>query len=459
MAIVRGSGWLSIGCPTPPPATVTLRMMPDLPSVAPLVFDAHVHEEAVRADDARRFQAALSDLSTLNRSDVRATFAAIAAVAAKAMEVERVSLWQYDTPLSAMTCRGAYERGVLVDEALLISRDAHPAYWSALQANRTLAIADATTDPALAEMRDDYIVPRGVGALIDSAIRVEQTLFGIVCVEHTGAAREWSLLEQYFVASLADRMGLAILLDTQRRLEDELLHARKTEAIGLMAGGVAHDYNNVLSIVLSAASSLRLSVNDAVQRTRDLETIDAAVGRAAALTRKLLFLGRNEILVREPFDLNDALRAFAVISERVRHPGVTSEMYLAEAPLPIIAERTFVDQALLNLWTNAVQALPDGGTICATTELLVIERPRRVHGVELPVGRFAQLSVRDTGSGVAAGDLPRVFDPFFTTKGVSGTGLGLSVIAGGMRQHGGFISVESDEGRGSTFRLFFPLQA
>jgi signal transduction histidine kinase len=422
------------------------------------VFDAHQHQRAAQQDEARRFQAALRDLSTLHRSSLHAMFATVAEVAADAMGVARVSLWQYDPEVSAMTCRSAFENGRHVEEGLRLTSTSHPAYWSALQAGRTLPISDATVHPALAEMREDYIMQRGVGALIDSAIRVEETLFGIVCVEHIGGPREWTMLEQHFVASLADRMGLAILVDTQRRLEAKLLQARTTEALGLMAAGVAHDFNNVLHIVLSSANAMREHPN-ADAHLAELTAIDAAIARATALTRKLMFLGRNETLQREHFDLSDAVRDFSALSERVRHPGVVAEFQLAADALPVHAERTFFDQALLNLWTNAVQAMRDGGSITVSTARLTIPTLRKQFGLELPSGRYAHLAVADTGSGIPVKAISRVFDPFFTTKGVAGTGLGLSVVAGGMRQHGGHASVESVEGAGTTFHLFFPLDA
>jgi two-component system, cell cycle sensor histidine kinase and response regulator CckA len=436
----------------------TRDLMPDSRLGSTQVFDAHQHRHDVEADDAHRFQIALRDLSTLHRSSLRAMFATIAEVAAAAMNVARVSLWQYDPEVVAMTCRSAFENGEHIEEGLRLTATTHPAYWRALQANRTLTIRDATTDPALVDMRDDYIVQRKVGALIDSAIRVEETVFGIVCVEHIGGPRDWTDLEQHFVASLADRMGLAILLDTQRRLEAKLLQTRTTEALGLMAAGVAHDFNNILNIVRTSASSIREHPASAEHDT-ELIAIDAAVTRAAALTRKLAFLGRNETLQRESFDVSDAVRSLEAISGSVQNPGVSASFEYAIEPLPVHAERTFLDQALLNLWTNALQAMRDGGTITVTTARLTTPVLRRQFGLELPAGRYAHVTVADTGSGIPRSAITRVFDPFFTTKGVSGTGLGLSVVAGGMRQHGGHASVESVEGSGTTFHLFLPLES
>ena len=135
--------------------------------------------------------------------------------------------------------------------------------------------------------------------------------------------------------------------------------------------------------------------------------------------------------------------------------SVRLQLLPATIPLPVDAERTFVDQALLNLSLNAMQAMPDGGSLTIAARQIDVDGSRRTHGVLLAAGKYAHLRVLDTGSGIAPSAVGRVFDPFYTTKGKSGTGLGLSVVYGGMRQHGGQVSVESVVGRGTVFHLFF----
>jgi signal transduction histidine kinase len=421
-------------------------------------IDAHVDEHTRLTDaDARRFHDTLLDLSLLNRDDLLTVFATIAEAGANALSVERVSLWQYDKERSVMFCPAAWERGEIVEEKLVISRDTCPRYWGALHADRTLAVPDAVHDEAMSEIQERYVSRHGIGAMLDSSVRVERATFGIVCMEHLNGTRVWSPMEEQFVASLADRMGLAILVDAQRRLESQLAQAQKMEALGLMAGGIAHDFNNMLSIVLTSVGSARALVDRGADPTDDLISIEAAVLRAAALTRKLLYISRNETLGREVFDLNDAIRELADFAHRMLPPSVRLQLLPATQPLRADAERTFVDQALMNLCVNATQAMPDGGSLTVAGRRVESDGLRRTHGIVLPPGEYAHLRVLDTGVGIAPDALGRVFDPFYSTKGKSGTGLGLSVVYGGMRQHGGFVSVESVVGRGTVFHLFFRL--
>ncbi|MBC7843095.1 MAG: GAF domain-containing protein [Gemmatimonadaceae bacterium] len=419
-------------------------------------LEHRAHEQAVALEsDARRLNDVLLDLSVLNRDDLRSVFATIAESGAKALGVERVSLWQYDRERSAIICPAAWLRGTIVDEPLVITRQGHPAYWTALHSARTLAISDATTDDALAEIRDSYIRTNDIGAMLDSGVRLERMTFGIVCMEHIGGPRQWTAIEEQFVASLADRMGLAMLVDAHRRLEAQLLLAQKMEALGVMAGGIAHDFNNVLGVVLSASGNARVVSALGGDATEDFDAIDSAVQRATALTRKLLYISRQESIGFEVLDLNDVIRQFSDIAKRLVPASVRLQLLPSSQPLLINAERTFIDQALLNLCQNAVQAMPDGGSLTIATRLLQVDAERRTHGVSVPPGTYAHLRVLDTGSGIASESIARVFDPFYTTKGKSGTGLGLSVVYGGMRQHGGYVSVESVSGRGTVFHLFF----
>ncbi|MCC7052006.1 MAG: GAF domain-containing protein [Gemmatimonadaceae bacterium] len=407
--------------------------------------------------DARRFDGVLLELASLDRDDLVTVFASIAEAGALALGVERLSLWQYDRERSAMVCPVAWVRGAIEEEPAIISRERHPAYWSALHAARTLPVNSARTHPALQEMQD-YVEAYGIGALLDSGIRVQKGTFGIVCVEHLGGPREWTALEEQFVASLADRLALAILLDTQRQLEMQLLQARKMEALAAMAGGVAHDFNNVLNVVLTSAGSAKAALAAGTDPAEDLDAIENAVLRAVHLTRTLTFLSRNETVGPALFDLNDAVREFAEHAPQLVPSTVRLHLLPAPQPLPLRGDRTFVDRALVTLCTHAVHAMrADGGSLTVAARSLRLDGTQRLHGISIAGGDWAHLRVLDTGEGIAADAVSRVFDPFFAARGSGTRGLGLSVVYGGVRQHGGHVAVESVVGRGTVFHLFFPL--
>jgi two-component system, cell cycle sensor histidine kinase and response regulator CckA len=407
--------------------------------------------------EARRFQHVLSELSVLNREDMRSVFAVIAQAGSLALSVRRVSLWRYDRSRSVMICPAAWQDGELIDEELVISRESCPLYWNALHSGRTLPVSDAVRDPAMVEIQKGYVQKYGIGAMLDSGIRVERGTFGIVCMEHIGTKRQWTVLEEQFVASLADRLGLAILFEEQRNLETQLQQAKKMEALGVMAGGVSHDFNNILNIVLAATDAAQANMAAGKDATEDLESIEHAVLRAAALTRKLLYISKNDSLGREKLDLNEAVRGFVSSTKRILPENVNFTFLPSSEALPLHAERTFIDQSLMNLVTNALYAMPQGGSLTIATRITTISGSGLTHGITIREGTYAHLRVLDTGSGIPADALPRIFEPFFTTKGVAGTGLGLAVVYGGIRQHGGYVSAESVVGRGTVFHLFFPL--
>ncbi len=428
---------------------------PSTPTAVPL-FSGEAHQWMEFEREASRLQGVLSEVSVVDRRNLREAFAVIAAVAAEALGVGRVSLWRYQESRLAMVCAAAWHNGHLVEDPTVISAATHPAYWEALHSGRTLPIADALHDPALVEFRDEYVRPLGIGAMLDSSIRVESDSCGIVCIEHLGAPRLWTALERTFVASLGDRLGLVVLLEEHRRLEKALAQAHKMEALGLMAGGLAHDFNNVISIVLSSAELAQSSVTDGDDPSEDLAVIRDAATRAAGMTRRLLTIARREAMAFEPLELNAIVNDFGAIAKRLIPSNVHLQLALAPRGIYVSADRAFVDQALLNLVTNAAQAMPAGGTLTIESALETRREPM-TFGEPLPSGPLVRLTVRDTGEGIDGAVLPRVFDPFFTTKhSAGGTGLGLAVVYGGMRQHGGAVAVASAPQQGSAFSLLFP---
>ncbi|MEZ4399565.1 MAG: ATP-binding protein [Kofleriaceae bacterium] len=260
-----------------------------------------------------------------------------------------------------------------------------------------------------------------------------------------------------YVIDVTDRIAAEA---AARELERQLLHAQKLESLGLMAGGVAHDFNNLLTGILGQASLARRQLASVPGLFRDTITqIEGLARRAASLTRQLLAYSGQGSLVIEPTDIGETVRELQSMMAVAASRRTTLVLDLAE-PLPsIMADRGQLQQVVMNLLTNAAEALPDGvGTVTVRTgtEACTAERLANVYGAgELPAQTYVTLEVIDTGVGMSAEVTARMFDPFFTTKG-TGRGLGMSAVLGIVRSHRGVITVTSTPGDGTRFKLLFP---
>jgi len=240
-------------------------------------------------------------------------------------------------------------------------------------------------------------------------------------------------------------------------LERQLQEAERLETLGQLAGGVAHDFNNLLAAIMSYAGFVVDESADRPGVRADAEQIQAAAQRAAALTRQLLIFSRREVTQPEALDLNVVM---ADISDLLS-TSVGSHIDLRIDPAAglgaIMADRGQVGQVLLNLAVNARDAMPGGGTLTIGTSAADLDGGyTRLHPGARP-GRYVQLTVSDKGVGMSAEVAARIFEPFFTTKPLGrGTGLGLSTLHGIVTQAGGSVTVESEEGAGTTFRIYFP---
>ena len=371
-----------------------------------------------------------------------------------------MSVWRYDDEGAAMHCVSLWQDGTFLVDGTVIARRTHPIYWAAIHASRTVAVDDARTSPVLIEFRDAYLAPLGIGALLDTSIRADGRTLGLLCVEHIGGPRAWTATERDFIASIGDRVALLLVLEERRRLELRLREAHAMDAVGVLAGGIAHDFNNVLAVIGASAAMLEEMLDTAHPGREDVRAILDATTRAGGLVRKLLRIGRREMMVRSRVDLCAAVHGFRPLVERLAPSRVQLVWALAEEPLWVEADTTFIEQALLNLVANAVQAMPDGGTLTLSTSRIEAAPPPLSQSgdpAHAPSARsYATIAVHDEGVGMSASQLARIFEPFFTTKGDDGTGLGLSVVYGGMRQHDGFVTAQSAPGRGATFVLHFP---
>ncbi len=240
-------------------------------------------------------------------------------------------------------------------------------------------------------------------------------------------------------------------------LERQLLQAQKMEALGQLAAGIAHDFNNLLTPILGYVELFGSTLEEDDPRNQDVDRIREAAEAAARLTRKLLALGRRQIMEFHHLDLAAEVDGFAEILRRSVREDIAIEFDLGAIVLPIRGDPAQIQQILMNLVINARDAMSEGGriTISTSERLLRTETAQRKG---LSRGRFAVLAVADTGHGMDEGTRGRVFEPFFTTKEKGhGTGLGLSTVYGIVRQHRGEIHVESEPQRGTRFEIYFPV--
>ncbi len=243
----------------------------------------------------------------------------------------------------------------------------------------------------------------------------------------------------------------------QRKTEDQLRHAQKMEAIGTLTGGMAHDFNNLLSVVIGNLDVLRGFVkgNATVDELAG-EALDAAL-RGADLTRRLLAFARRQPLQPVRVDINELVDGITKLLSRTLGERIEIDVRLAPELWPVIADPAQLNAALTNLATNARDAMPNGGRLTITTGQRTLDPDyASLHPGVIP-GDFAMIEVSDTGTGMPPEVLARIFEPFFTTKSPGeGTGLGLSMVFGFMKQSGGHINVYSEPGVGTTFRLYLP---
>lgn len=244
----------------------------------------------------------------------------------------------------------------------------------------------------------------------------------------------------------------------KQTLTEQLGQSRKLESIGRLAGGIAHDFNNLLTPILVYAEMVKSHLP---QENRDAERMDGilkAADKARVLTQQLLSFSRKQILEMNTIDLNEVISAFHDILRRTIRENIAIRLHLAEGSHGIRADRNQVEQIIMNLAINAQDAIDDKGVIAIETlPVFLDDEYVRQHAGVTP-GRYLMLAVTDTGSGMDRDTLDHVFEPFFTTKAVGkGTGLGLATVHGLVKQHGGHIWVYSEVGRGTVFKIYFPL--
>jgi PAS domain S-box-containing protein len=326
--------------------------------------------------------------------------------------------------------------------------------------NRELRIVNnVATDPSFEPWRKPAMA-RGYGSVASFPLILGSSTVGALAVyaDRPGAfdPEEINLLNE-LAADLAYALR-SIEDETERNLlQKQFIEAQKMEAIGRLAGGIAHDFNNLLTIIIGCSNFLLSDIPPDNPAHADAEQIKNAGTRAAALASKLLAFSRKQILRPRVIDLNAAVQENSRLLRRV----IGEDIDLVTFPAPdlgsVKADPTQIEQVIMNLAVNARDAMPDGGKLTLETANVDLDQSFVSSHSECTMGAFVMLAIKDTGTGMDAETRAHLFEPFFTTKEEGkGTGLGLATVYGIVKQCGGYITVDSAPGRGSTFRIYFP---
>ena len=255
---------------------------------------------------------------------------------------------------------------------------------------------------------------------------------------------------------LSGFIGVARDITRERKMEQQLLQSQKMESVGLLAGGVSHDFNNLLTPILGYTDLLLMELSPDDNRTAMLQQVRTAAESAQLLTRRLLAFSRKQLIEPKPIDLGDIIRRFESVLRRTIREDIGFQISISPDLDLVCADAGQIEQVLLNLAVNAQDAMPDGGELSIAARNLELDDGFATH-LDVAPGRYVMLSVSDTGVGMEEQTIEHVFEPFFTTKELGrGTGLGLSTVYGIVKQHGGSISVYSEKGHGTVFKILMP---
>ncbi len=420
----------------------------------------------------RRYARNEAALSTLSRTyavkpgELTAVLHEITEVVARTLETAQVSVWMRNPQGSTLTCLDSFHASTHQHQpALDLARDDHPILFEKIEESSVLAVADAASDPRTLSLARALCSDEQSLSLLVAPLHSHHACGGALICHHLGSPRHWLPDEQTFAVAVANLLSVLFAQQEREQLHEQLRQTQKLEALGTLAGGIAHDFNNILGAITSFAELTRLDRPDDPDLQDNMKQILSASRRAVELVRKILAVGRRQPQQKQVIQLADVMNEVVALIRSTTPVSIQIEAAAEPALPPIFADPTQMHQVIMNLCTNACQAMAgQAGSLKLSLEAVAawkIEPSAHRRFTPGPhshaTGLLLQLTVTDTGHGIPAEVLRRIFDPFFTTKPIGhGTGLGLSVAHGIVQEHDGVIQVESEPGRGSTFRVLIP---
>jgi two-component system, cell cycle sensor histidine kinase and response regulator CckA len=376
------------------------------------------------------------------------------------LKLARVGIWLLIDEGRAIRCVFLYQRGRLEPyEGTILHAADFPGYFKAIAESRSVAVFDIDGDGLADEFREAYLAPLGITSMLDVPIYRGGRVAGIICHEHVGPPRLWTDLEREFATSVGDITGR--LWEETSRLraqqafgsyETRLADIQRMSALGRMAAGVAHDFNNVLTGVFGYTDLIRSAANGNSDIMSNADALADIAQTGKRLTTALLAYGLgnggNHPRVTALPDIIERSRSVVQIAL-----GKRRKLNVVVTPNVgrVFVDPVQVERVLVNLAVNAADACPKDGVI--TISLNEVPPPQAVDGSR---HRYVLLEVRDTGHGMSPEVRARVLEPFFTTKGDKGTGLGLAIVNQVATNAGGFVDIESEVGHGTAVRVYLP---
>lgn len=367
--------------------------------------------------------------------------------AAELLGVERVSVWEFTHDHSRLECAMLYKRGTKTFERGEVITS-HPRYFRALESSLAIAAHDSIHDPRTSEFADEYLQPLGIPSILDAPIRLDGGVAGVLCIEHVGEQRHWTILDQCAASTLASHVARVFETRRRREAEQRLAALERLDALGRVAGQIAHDFNNRLTVLTGWVGLLRHDIESGSSAARCVAELESELDKASALVRELLSLGRG---APQPAAQRCELRAEVErqlpMLGRVLGAGVRLEFHADQELPPAPLGPRDLEALLQNLATNARDALAGSGTVRIALEALT-------SGAAAPGTR---LIFEDDGPGFSEQALAHAFEPLFTTKATQrGSGLGLASIARSVRLAGGAVRALNRTPHGARIEIELP---